>query len=143
MQGVATSDAPAAHNKPNLDVGEWYTGRIVYAASWDGTSYDGDRRETKIRIDVETEDGLITDYATLNNNLDGDGYPNRKARAWARAVEAVGAKSIEVGGTITTKRAPDVATPRGNAHDWKAKYEPPAQSVDMSSGSDVDVDDLV
>lgn len=109
-------------------IGETVKGTITYVWAGERTSYDGSKTEKQLRIVLDTGDAEVTIYATMNTNVNGDGYAKRDAKAIAAAVRASGASTLEVGGTLAVKRVDNVPTDKGEANVYVAEYQPPAAS---------------
>lgn len=118
-------------------VGDAVSGVVTYIGKLPPRpSYDGTKQEQSVRIDLDTADGEVSVYVVVNNDVEGDGYPKRNARAVAAAVRAAGCTDLEVGGKLAIQRVEDVPTKAGKANDFAAVYKPPAALVPVSDLAD-------
>ncbi len=121
---------PSSGNVWKPQVGDVARGEIVFLrVQAPKPSYDKKRMEQELRIDLVEGDTATTVYVTVNNDVEGDGYPKRDARAVANAVRAAGASQLEVGGYLAMQRVNDVPTQAGEAKDFAAEYRAPKPGV--------------
>ena len=132
---------PSSNDAWKPEVGDVLAGVIVYADSFVSASYDGKKRERKLRLDVQRDDAEsdpVTFYATMSTDVDDDdGYAKADAKAISTAVRAAGEKSLEVGGRIVIRRIDDKPTDSGAAKQWEAAYSAPEAGSTTSGDDDV------
>lgn len=117
---------PTSGNAWKPEIGDVARGEITYlAVQAPRPSYDKKKMEQELRIDLVEGEETVTVWATINNDVEGDGYPKRDARAIAAAVRAAGAAELEVGGYLAIQRVEDVPTSFQPAKDYVAEYRPP------------------
>lgn len=126
-------EMPAGSPAWRPEVGDSVSGTITYIGKLPPRpSFDGSKQEQSVRIDLDTADGEVSVYVVVNNDVEGDGYPKRNARAVAAAVRAAGCTDLEVGGKLAIQRVEDVPTKAGKANDYAAVYKPPAALVPVA-----------
>jgi hypothetical protein len=125
---VDTIASPNPGNAWSPNIGDTVKGVIVHASlQAPRDSFDKKKLEQSLRIDLDGDDGTVTVYVVVNNDVEGDGYAKRDARAVAAAVRAAGCQRLEIGGTLAVKRVEDAPTTYGSAaRDFVAEYKPPA-----------------
>lgn len=117
---------PTSGNAWKPNVGDIARGEITFLqVQAPRPSFDKKKMEQELRIDLADGDETITVWATINNDVEGDGYPKRDARAIAAAVRAAGATELEVGGYLAIQRVEDVPTSFQPAKDYVAEYRAP------------------
>ena len=136
-----TDIAPPTGDAWRPEVGDTVKGTIVYVGTSERVSQFSGKTERSLRIDLDTETGQSTVYATLSTDIDGGGYAKRDAKAIVAAVRAAGSTKIDVGGTLAIKRIADIPTDRGAAKAFQAQYKPPADTP--PAADDGAVDDLI
>lgn len=127
--------APPSGDPWRPEIGDIAKGVITYAGTSERVSQFSGHTERTLRVDLDADGDNTTIYATVDTNVNGDGYPKRDARAIADAVRAAGATHIEVGGTLAIKRVDDHPTEKGPAKAYQAQYKPPAVTVPADTPS--------
>lgn len=143
--------APATGDAWKPEIGDTIKGTVTYVGDMTKVSQFSGKEERTLRVDLSTDNGDRTIWATLCTDIEIDpatdrpkGYPKRDARAIAAAVRAAGETAIKVGGTLAVKRIADVPTDRGPAKAFQAQYKPPAaQPAEVAGTDDGAVDDLI
>lgn len=140
MTGIDVDDigAPPSHEAWKPAVNEVIKGTILYVGSWVGENFDGDGHEKKMRLDVQPDDGTPprSVYCVLNNDVNGDGWPDRMAKAISAGARAAGATRVQAGDTIAIQRLADGEPSRAGMNppkQWNASYRvaTPAAGVDL------------
>jgi hypothetical protein len=128
---------PSSGNAWKPEIGDIAKGEITYLAKQSPRpSYDKNKMEQEVRLDLIDSDTTITVYITINNDVEGDGYPKRDARAVAAAVRAAGCTDLEMGGYLAIQRVEDVPTTFQPARDYVAEYRAPkAKPVSVPVGA--------
>ncbi len=123
--------APPSGDAWSPEIGDAISGVITYAGTLERVSQFSGHTEKVLRIDLDDDENVTTIWATVNTNINGDGWAKRDAKAIAAAVRAAGEKAVEVGGRLGIRRIADVATEKGPAKAFEAQYKAPVAKVDV------------